>query len=82
MTKKEWSSLRTGTRVYKKHTDLKWDENGKCTSFERYLTGVVKRTNSNHSQALVDWGDNEIWYGRLGIELINPNPVDPNHPQY
>ena len=83
MTKSEWSKVFAGTKVYKKHTDLKWDENGVCTSFERYLTGVVKRTNSNHSQALVDWGDNfEIWYGRLGIEVIPPSATEANHPQY
>lgn len=70
MTKKEWSSIRIGTAVYKKHTDLKWDEAGECTSFEHILVGVIKRINSNHSQVLVDWGDNEIWYGRLGIELV------------
>ena len=70
MTKKEWTTVRQGTKVYKKHTDLKWDEDGVCVTVEKYLTGIVKRTNSNHSQVLVDWGDNEIWYGRLGIELI------------
>ena len=70
MTKKEWHSIRIGTMVWKKHNDIKWEEGGSYYTKEVYLTGVVKRINSNFSQVLVDWGDNEIWYGRLGIELV------------
>lgn len=72
MTKKQWSSIRIGTKVWKQHTDLKWVGQGVRSLITQtvYLTGVVKRINSNHSQVLVDWGDNEIWYGRLGIELV------------
>jgi len=71
MTKKEWYSVNVGTKVWMKHNTIEWVDNVAKTK-EVHLTGVVKRLNSNHSQVLIDWGDSENWYGRLGIELVEP----------
>ena len=67
MTKKEWNNLQVGARVKKEWPDIK---NGK---FEmNTLYGTVKRFNMNGSQCTVTWGDSiqEIWEGRLGIEIV------------
>lgn len=62
MTKSEWNKSFKGTRV----TMKTWKP------VDVILNGTIVRSNSNHSQVLVKWDetDNEIWYGRLGIELI------------
>lgn len=73
MTRKQWYGITEGTRVWMKHNDLQW-VNGKCVSKTVYLTGVIKRINSNGTQALVDWGDSQMWYGRLSLELIDIFP--------
>jgi len=73
MTKKQWHNITIGTKVWMKHNGLEWVDE-KCLSKTVYLTGAIKRINSNGSQALVDWGDHEIWYGRLSLELIDSLP--------
>lgn len=70
MTKKQWSSLNIGDKVWTKSEKLTF-ENGKCTSTMTIRTGIIKRANSNFSQVLVDFGDMERWYGRFGIEHID-----------
>jgi glutamine cyclotransferase len=75
MTKKQWQNITVGTKVWMKHNGLEWVD-GKCLPKTVYLTGVIKRINSNRSQALVDWGDNEIWHGRLSLELMDSFPND------
>jgi len=77
MTKKQWDSVYVGTKVWMKHNTIE-NVNGDVKTKEIYLTGIVKRVNSNRSQVLVDWGDNEIWYGRLGIELVDALPENTN----
>jgi hypothetical protein len=59
MTKSQWQSLRIGTRVT-------------MTLDNKVYNGTIVRNNSNWSQVLVRWDDTltEIWYGRLGIELL------------
>ena len=71
MTKPQWRNLRIGQKVWKEHLDLKWID-GKCVSEKVCLYGVTKKFNANCSQVLVKWDntDNEIWYGRLGIEIV------------
>jgi len=73
MTKKQWNNITVGTKVWMKHNGLEWVD-GKCLPKTVYLIGVIKRINSNGSQALVDWGNNEIWYGRLSLELMDSFP--------
>lgn len=65
MTKKEWSSLRIGTKV----TCHTWDNKSKANKIN---TGSITRINSNCSQVYVKWDDIDFenWYGRLGIELF------------
>jgi len=60
MTKTQWRSLRIGTKVT-------------MTRDGKIYIGEIIRTNSNGSQMLVRWDGSltEIWYGRLGIELLN-----------
>lgn len=68
MNKVDWYNLWKGDRVEMKT----WKPvDGKPVDI--VLIGTVIRLNSNRSQALVKWdnSDSEIWYGRLGIELIN-----------
>lgn len=68
MTKANWYNLWKGDRVETKT----WKPvDGKPVDV--ILKGTVIRLNSNRSQALVKWDDSEseIWYGRLGLELIN-----------
>ena len=69
MTKGQWNNIRVGTRVWMNHNGLEWVD-GKCQIKPQILTGTIVRINSNGSQALVDWGDNQIWYGRLSLELV------------
>lgn len=59
MTKKEWSNIWKDLRVT-------------MTRDGKIYTGTVIRVNSNFSQALVRWDEtnSEIWYGRLGIEVL------------
>lgn len=76
MTKKQWQNITVGTKVWMKHNGLEWVD-GKCLPKTVYLTGIIKRINSNGSQALVNWGgDNEIWHGRLSLELMDSFPND------
>jgi len=65
MTKKEWSNITEGCRVTMQRYDHR-------VNADITYTGTVKRLNSNYSQALVKWDNtgSEIWYGRLGIEMI------------
>ena len=67
MTKKEWQSVCEGTKVTMTIYDHRY------RSEVRYI-GYIKRMNSNYSQALVKWDNSgsEIWYGRLGLELVQP----------
>lgn len=71
MTKNQWYNIRVGSKVWKNHNDIEWVD-GVSKIKQVKLTGVVKTINSNCSQVLVDWGNSEIWYGRLGIELEEP----------
>jgi hypothetical protein len=67
MTKKEWSSIRIGTKVCHNTFTI----HGK----EIYFLGTVVRFNSNGSQVLVEFNDGtNNWYGRLGLELFIPTP--------
>lgn len=71
MTKGQWQNLKLGARVKTELPNLYGD--GKVL-----YKGTVIRANSNWSQVLVRWdGDeagNEIWYGRLGLELLDWKP--------
>ncbi|MFA6570775.1 MAG: hypothetical protein WCT77_06005 [Bacteroidota bacterium] len=59
MTKKQWGNVWVGSRV-----TMMLDQ--------KTYKGIVIRVNSNFSQVLVRWDEDnaEIWYGRLGIELL------------
>lgn len=59
MTKKEWTCFGKGQRVT-------MQRDGKD------YFGTVIRINTNWSQVLVRWDETltEIWYGRLGLELV------------
>jgi hypothetical protein len=59
MTKNQWRNLRVGARVTMKITN-------------KVYNGTIIRINSNWSQVLVKWDGtkDEIWYGRLGIEIL------------
>lgn len=67
MTKVQWGKLRKGDKV--KTEAHRYNKDG--TMYIELIHGSVIRMNSNGSQALVRWdkSGNEIWYGRLGIEM-------------
>jgi len=68
MNKVDWYNLHDGDRVEMKT----WKPvDGKPVDI--ILTGTIVKQNANCSQVLVKWDDSDskIWYGRLGIELIN-----------
>ena len=68
MTKREWTDLRTGQRVYKKLNAI----NPVTRIMELVVySGTTVHFNSNASQVLVKWDntEHEIWYGRLGLDL-------------
>ncbi len=71
MTKKQWQSIKPGSRVWMKHTDLERQMDGNLMPKEIILRGEIIRVNSNHSQVIVKWDDKEplMWYGRLSLEL-------------
>lgn len=64
MTKNQWRNLIVGSRVTMKITN-------------KVYNGTVIRNNSNWSQVLVKWDDtkDEIWYGRLGIEILEKQDI-------
>jgi len=66
MTKKEWGSIRIGTRVQWKT----WRTNHAVLEDVIHY-GKVIRINSNGSQALIQFGGGgfERWFGRTGIEI-------------
>ena len=69
MTKSEWRNIKVGSKVVHKTWTI---IEGKPVDI--ILSGSVIRINSNRSQVLVKWDstDNEIWYGRLGLEINKP----------
>ena len=74
MTKKEWLNIKIGTKV---KTDLSAVIKGNNGNELRKVTlyGKIVQINSNGSQVKVRWEDGiEIWYGRLGLELVKPQP--------
>ena len=79
MTKKEWATIRQDTKVWTNHFILKKVDE-KVISETVFITGFVKRINSNGSQVLVDWmrynnlGRYDNWHGRLSIDLMETFP--------
>lgn len=74
MTKNEWKTIRVGTKVTKTGYYGRNSDNTALTL--KTLIGTVKRINSNCSQILVLWDDDnyDMWYGRTGVELVKPQP--------
>ncbi len=64
MTKNQWRNLIVGSRVTMQINN-------------KVYNGTIVRKNSNWSQVLVKWDDtgNEIWYGRLGIEILEKHEI-------
>lgn len=72
MTKAQWRKLIPGARVTKTLPDIDRTQ-GKPVFVNKVFNGTVIRANSNWSQVLVHWDDSrsELWYGRLGIEILD-----------
>jgi len=79
MTKKEWSSLTIGSKVRTETLVFSHELNGvgQRKLVSKQITGKVRRFNSNCSQVLVEWIEEPMdrWYGRLGLELVQPQQI-------